>query len=112
MASEIINYRGYELHLDVHGLGLKAGIWQHNMYFMRPDIPYCPDKSLRAQLIIAAKQPWTRSSSRHVRPIPDPFQPASSGSFRGTHSPSLVTHPGLQRRQIHRITISASGAAV
>jgi hypothetical protein len=25
------------------------------MYFMRPDIPYCPDKSLRAQLIIAAK---------------------------------------------------------
>jgi len=55
MPSEIIHYRGFELHLDQQGSGLQAGIWLHGMYFMRPAIPFFPDKSLRAQLISDAK---------------------------------------------------------
>jgi hypothetical protein len=55
MACEIIHYRGYELHLDPQGSGLKAAIWHHGLYFMQPAIPFSPDKSLREQLIAQGK---------------------------------------------------------
>src|SRR5262245_7792388 len=55
MLCEIIHYRGFELHLDPQGSGLQAGIWRHGVYFLRPAIPFFPDKSLRDQLIADAK---------------------------------------------------------
>ena len=55
MPCEIIDYGDFQLHLDQQGAGLKAAIWRHGLYFVRPDIPYLPDMSLREQLIAEAK---------------------------------------------------------
>ena len=53
--TEIIDYRGYELHIDPQESGLKVGIRKAGSLFLRPDIPYSPDKSKRDQLIAEAK---------------------------------------------------------
>jgi hypothetical protein len=55
MASEIIQYRGFELHLDPQGSGLQACIWQGSLYFVQPALRCSADKSLREKLIADAK---------------------------------------------------------
>jgi hypothetical protein len=55
MATEIINYRDYELHIDPHGSGLKVTIRATGGAFARPEIPHSPDKSRREELIAEAK---------------------------------------------------------
>jgi hypothetical protein len=67
MTCEIIHYRGFELHLDPQGSGLKAAIWLHGLYFMQPAIPFSPDKSLREQLIAEAKSVVDRMFDRPRR---------------------------------------------
>jgi hypothetical protein len=55
MASEIIEYREYELHIAPYGSGLRVGIAAAGATFFRPEIPYSADKMRREQLIAEAK---------------------------------------------------------
>jgi hypothetical protein len=54
--TEIIPYRGYELHIDPQGTGLKVMIrGGGGGGFARPEIAHDPDKSRREELIAEAK---------------------------------------------------------
>ena len=54
--SEIIPYRGYELHIDPHGPGLKVTIrGAGGGGFARPEIAHDRDKNRREELIAEAK---------------------------------------------------------
>jgi hypothetical protein len=53
--TEIIEYRGYELHIDPQGSGLKVTIRASGGGFARPEIPHSPDKDRREELIAEAK---------------------------------------------------------
>lgn len=55
MPTEIIEYRGYDLHIDPQGSGLKVSIRATGGAFARPEIAHSPDKSRRAELIAEAK---------------------------------------------------------
>jgi hypothetical protein len=54
MASEIIEYRGYELYIEAYGPGFKACIRKSGSLFDRPELPYSEDKTQREQLIAEA----------------------------------------------------------
>ena len=54
MASEIIEYRGYELHIEPYESGLKTCIRKSGSLFDRPELPYSEDKTQREQLIAEA----------------------------------------------------------
>jgi len=55
MTAEIIEYRGYELHVASEGSGLKVMIRSSGGGFAKPEIPRSRDKSRREQLIAEAK---------------------------------------------------------
>ena len=55
MASEIIEYRGYELHVEPYESGLKACIIKSGSLFNRPELPYSENKTQREQMIAEAK---------------------------------------------------------
>jgi hypothetical protein len=55
MASEIIEYRGYELHIEPYESGFKACIIKSGSLFNRPELPYSENKTQREQMIAEAK---------------------------------------------------------
>ena len=55
MASEIIEYRGYELHIEPYESGFKARIRKSGSLFDRPELPYSENKTQREQMIAEAK---------------------------------------------------------
>jgi hypothetical protein len=60
MASEIIKYRGYELHIEPYESGacesgFKACIRKSGSLFNRPELPYSENKTQREQMIAEAK---------------------------------------------------------
>ena len=55
MASEIIEYRGYELHIEPYESGLKACIIKSGSLFNRPELPYSENRAQREQMIAEAK---------------------------------------------------------
>jgi hypothetical protein len=55
MAEEIIKYRGYEIHIDPDGAGLKVSIKGSGSFSYNPRIPFSSDKTRREQLIADAK---------------------------------------------------------
>jgi hypothetical protein len=54
MASEIIEYRGYELYIESYGPGFKARIRKSGSLFDRPELPYSENKTQREQIIAEA----------------------------------------------------------
>ena len=54
MASEIIEYRGYELHIELYESGFKARIRKSGSLFDRPELPYSENKTQREQMIAEA----------------------------------------------------------
>ena len=54
MASEIIEYRGYELHIELYESGFKARIRKSGSLFDRPELPYSENKMQREQMIAEA----------------------------------------------------------
>jgi hypothetical protein len=56
MASEIIiEYRGYELHIEPYESGFKACVRKSGSLFDRPELPYSENKTQREQMIAEAK---------------------------------------------------------
>ena len=55
MASEIIEYRGYELHIEPYESGFKARLRKSGSLFDRPELPYSENKTQREQMIAEAK---------------------------------------------------------
>jgi hypothetical protein len=55
MASEIIEYRGYEFHIELYESGFKARIRKSGSLFDRPELPYSENKTQREQMIAEAK---------------------------------------------------------
>jgi hypothetical protein len=55
MATETIKYRGYELHIEPAGTGLKVKIRATGVTFSRPEIPHSRDKDHREELFREAK---------------------------------------------------------
>lgn len=55
MAKEIVEYRGYELHIDPDGTELKVSIKGSASFSYHPKIVYFPEKTRREQLIADAK---------------------------------------------------------
>ena len=51
MASEIIEYRGYELHIEPYESGFKVRIRKSGSLFDRPELPYSENKTQREQMI-------------------------------------------------------------
>src|ERR1700730_14042660 len=54
MASELIEYRGYELHIELYESGFKARIRKSGSLFDRPELPYSENKTQREQMIAEA----------------------------------------------------------
>ena len=54
MASELIEYRGYELHIELCESGFKARIRKSGSLFDRPELPYSENKTQREQMIAEA----------------------------------------------------------
>jgi len=48
MASEIIEYRGYELHIEPYESGFKARLRKSGSLFDRPELPYSEKDAARA----------------------------------------------------------------
>jgi hypothetical protein len=55
LANEIINYRGYELHVGALRTGVRVSIRVPGSLIVRPEIPFSPDESDRPRLISEAK---------------------------------------------------------
>ena len=55
LANEIINYRGYELHVGALGTGVRVSIRVPGSLIVRPEIPFSPDEFDRPRLISEAK---------------------------------------------------------
>jgi hypothetical protein len=55
LSNEIINYRGYELHVDALRPGVRVSIRVPRSPIIRPEIPFSPDEFDRARLISEAK---------------------------------------------------------
>ena len=55
LANEIINYRGYELHVGALGMGVRVSIRVPGSLIVRPEIPFSPDEFDRPRLISEAK---------------------------------------------------------
>jgi len=55
MTSEIIEYRGYELHIEPYESGFKARLRKSGSLFDRPELPYSENKTQREQMIAEAK---------------------------------------------------------
>lgn len=55
MPTEIIDYRGYELHINPEESGFKAKLKTTGAEFVSQDVPHSPDKPRREQLIAEAK---------------------------------------------------------
>jgi hypothetical protein len=55
MARQIIEYRGYELHVVPHGSGLKVLICVPGATFARPEVAQSADKNRREEIIAEAR---------------------------------------------------------
>jgi hypothetical protein len=55
LSNEVINYRGYELHVGPLGTGVRVYIRLPRSLITRPEIPFSPDEFDRARLVSEAK---------------------------------------------------------